>query len=95
MISGVLEFRGDSVLMVGVDFGGAGKVLAKTDTHVAVKWPGHYFWASMMTPKKWASPMVIVYERQKTAKGCHCPAELDDNRWAAKPVIEWKLGKGK
>jgi len=85
MIGGRMTITDGKARMPGIDHGGLGTVLAQNDDVVAVKWPGHYYWGDQLNPRKWASPVVVVYRI--------VDLYLNSGDLKVDGLIEWKVGR--
>ena len=87
-MDGTLIIRQGRVYMLGVDMGGGGTILAETERHVVVKWPGSMGWCGR-GERKYYSGEICVYEKGlpgkpiQEAKGVLCKQII---RWGT----EWK-----
>jgi len=79
-------YRGKGVVtMLGVDHGGAGKVVAENDRFIVIKWPAHKYWSGI-GETSYASPETVVYKKH------HHDGE---QKIYAEAIIEWSHKRAK
>ena len=76
---------GMKVKLQGIDWGGAGVVLAIAEDIIAVKWPGSMGWSGIGAPRSYHPPHVAVYKIIADA-GAMLSCE---------PLLEWSLARKK
>jgi hypothetical protein len=76
----------------GSDKGGDGKIIARNEDYIAVKWPSHKYWVGIGMDRQYASPRIEIFKM--------IADNMDGNdgpiaRHKVQPAISWEVTKGK